>query len=271
MKKKFDPIKSHNENERAKFWDDYSKNFVAIVNARSTKSYLKGEIDLCETFLKSKSKEKYGKFLKLDLWNEAHHTEILKYIHNNYEEIYGIDLSPDVEKKAKINLEKNEIPVKTYVGDIREMPFENETFNYIYTMGTIEHLPDPKIAMKEISRVLKKGGTAVVGVPNKYEWFGKSIALDIFAYFGIKEDGYEFSYGWKQLENELSQYNLKIIHKDGPYFMPWPIRAADWFLSQNYPKLCFLFYPFIYISEFFSKFNFFRRNGSLLAAVVKKI
>ena len=46
MSKKFDPIKSKNDDERSEFWDKYSKNFVAIVNARSTKSYLKGEIYL---------------------------------------------------------------------------------------------------------------------------------------------------------------------------------------------------------------------------------
>ena len=266
---KFDPIKSQNDEQRSEFWDSYSKNFVAIVNARSTKSYLKGEIYLCEKFLRS-SKGRGGKFLKLDLWNEAHHTEILKYIHKNYDEIYGIDISPHVTEQANKNLKKNNIQVNTFVGDLRKMPFNDNFFDYLYTMGTIEHLPDPKVAMKEISRVLKKGGKAVIGVPNKYEWFGKSIALDLFAYLGIKEDGYEFSYGWKQLERELNNEGLRLIEKEGPYFMPWPIRAADWFLSQRYPKLCFLFYPFIYISEFFSRFNFFRKNGSLIAAVVTK-
>ena len=44
-------------------------------------------------------------------------------------------------------------------------------------MGTIEHLPDPKVAMREICRVLKKGGRAIIGVPNKYEWFGKSAKI----------------------------------------------------------------------------------------------
>ena len=58
MSKKFDPIKSKNDNERSTFWDTYSKNFVAIVNARSTKSYLKGEIYLCEKFLKSSTKKR---------------------------------------------------------------------------------------------------------------------------------------------------------------------------------------------------------------------
>jgi len=265
----FDPIKSKNDIERTEFWDTYSKNFVSIVNARSTKTYLKGEIDLCEKFLKP-SDSKNKKFLKLDLWNEAHHTEILKYIHKNYDDVYGIDISPHVVEQANKNLKKNNLLVTTVVGDLRIMPFESNFFDYLYTMGTIEHLPEPIIAMKEISRVLKKGGRAVIGVPNKYEWFGKSLALDLFAYLGIKEDGYEFSFGWTQLERELKESGLKLIEKDGPYFMPWPIRAADWFLSQKYPKLCFLFYPLIYISEFFSKFRFFRKNGSLLAAIVEK-
>jgi SAM-dependent methyltransferase len=268
----FDPIKSKNINDdikkRAAFWDAYSKNFISISYAKSTKSYLRGEIYLCNKFLTNKKNS--GKILKIDLWNEAHHTEILKYIHKNYGKVFGIDISPHVVKKANERLKKNKISVKTIVGDVRKMPFRNNTFDFIYTMGTIEHLPKPINAMKEISRVLKKGGRAVIGVPNRWEWFGKSIALDVFAYFGIKEDGYEHSYSWSQLEKELNLSNLKLICKEGPYFMPWPIRAADWYLTQNIPSLCFLFYPFIYITDFLSKFRFFRQNGSLLAAVVEK-
>ena len=190
---KFDPIKSkvENDEERAEFWNIYSKNFVAIVNARSTKSYLKGEIELFKKYLTNINNKK-GKFLKLDLWNEAHHTEILMHVHDYYEEIHGIDISPHVVDEANKNLIKRKIKAATAVGDIRNMPYLENYFDYIYTMGTIEHLPEPKVAMKEISRVLKKGGRAVIGVPNKYEWFGKSLALDFFAYIGIKEDGYEF-------------------------------------------------------------------------------
>jgi SAM-dependent methyltransferase len=272
VKKSFDPIASNkiaNDGKiRAKFWDVYSKNFVSISFAKSTKSYLNGEIYLCNKFLKKKNKS--GKILKIDLWNEAHHTEILKYIYKNYSRVFGIDISNNVVKKANVRLRQSKIPVTTVVGDVRKMKFKSNTFDFIYTMGTIEHLPSPIDAMKEISRVLKKGGKAVIGVPNKWEWFGKSIALDIFAYFGIKEDGYEHSYSWSQLEKELDFSNLKLICKEGPYFMPWPIRAADWYLTQHFPSLCFLFYPFIYVTDFLSKFRFFRKNGSLLAAVVKK-
>lgn len=268
---KFDPIKSkfENDQDRAEFWNTYSKNFVAIVNARSTKSYLKGEIDLFKNYF-FKTNEKKGKILKLDLWNEAHHTEILMHVHQHYEEIHGIDISPHVVEQANKNLIKKKIKAFTKVGDIRNMPYPKNSFDYLYTMGTIEHLPDPKVAMREICRVLKKGGRAIIGVPNKYEWFGKSLALDFFAYIGIKEDGYEFSFGWGELKRQLNDCGLELIDKDGPYFMPWPIRAADWFLSQRFPKLCFLFYPFIYLSEYFSNFKFFRKNGSLLAAVVQK-
>ena len=39
------------------------------------------------------------------------------------------NISKDIILPSFGNLEKNQIPVKTYVGDIREMPFENETFS----------------------------------------------------------------------------------------------------------------------------------------------
>jgi SAM-dependent methyltransferase len=124
--------------------------------------------------------------------------------------------------------------------------------------------------MREIARVLKPGGRAVIGVPNKYEWFGKSLALDLFAVLHIKEDGHEHSYGWGELTRELESCGLQVISKNGPYFMPWFIRAADWFLHQRAPSLTVLLVPFIVVCDWLSTIPFFQRHGSLLAAVVQK-
>ena len=122
----------------------------------------------------------------MDLWNEAHHTEILKYIHHSYEEIYGIDLSPDVEKKAKINLEKNKIPVKTYVGDIRKMPFENNTFDNTISIAVIHHLStneDIIKAIEELLRVTKKNGYLILSISETIFKKSNFLILNSFCLF----------------------------------------------------------------------------------------
>jgi len=82
VKKSFDPIASNkiaNDGKiRAKFWDVYSKNFVSISFAKSTKSYLNGEIYLCNKFLKKKKKS--VKILKINIKKEVFYFFFIKYI-----------------------------------------------------------------------------------------------------------------------------------------------------------------------------------------------
>jgi SAM-dependent methyltransferase len=268
--RRFDPIKNFREEEQTGFWDDYSRDFISIENALSTRSYLKGEIRLIRDYLMPQAGPRKGKLLKLDLWNEAHHTSIITYICHYYDRVYAIDISSDVVSKALENLKKKNIEIDAAVGDMRHIPYPDNYFDYVYTMGTIEHIPRPQDAMAEIFRVLKSGGRAVIGVPNKYEWFGKSLVLDLFAYTGIKKDGFEHSFSWRQLTRELESSGFKVIHKSGPYFMPWFIRAGDWFLAQHLPQAAIVFLPFIKICDYLTSFEFFQRQGSLLAAVVEK-
>ena len=51
--------------------------------------------------------------------------------------------------------------------DISErFPFESEFFDLVFCSEVLEHLTDPGACLSEIKRVLKKGGTAVLSVPN---------------------------------------------------------------------------------------------------------
>ncbi len=50
--------------------------------------------------------------------------------------------------------------------DITEIPFEDGTFDLIVCNHVLEHIPDEKKAVAELSRVLKRdGGTALISVP----------------------------------------------------------------------------------------------------------
>ena len=264
----FNPLTDTNDQLRAKFWDTYAKDFTSIRDALSSYSYFKGELRLCRNYLTPKNRQ--GKLLKLDLWNEVHHTPLIESIWKNYEAVYAVDIAPSLVTRAAKILQAKKIPVKTKIGDIRKLPYASNYFDYVYTMGTIEHIPRPIDAMREIFRVLKPGGRAVIGVPNKYEWFGKSIILDILADTGFKEDGRELSFGWRQLRSELQTCGFIIVAETGTYFMPWFIRLIDWYLYQKSTHLKYVMVLPIWMSDLISEVAFFRKHGSLLAAVVEK-
>ena len=50
-------------------------------------------------------------------------------------------------------------------GDATHLSFGSETYDYIIANHILEHIPEDMAAMKEIYRVLKKGGTALLQVP----------------------------------------------------------------------------------------------------------
>lgn len=49
--------------------------------------------------------------------------------------------------------------------NIEELTFEDESFDLFITQDVFEHIFNPEVAIKEIARVLKKGGSAMMTVP----------------------------------------------------------------------------------------------------------
>ena len=49
--------------------------------------------------------------------------------------------------------------------DLLQLPFKSDTFNLVICNHVLEHIPDDVAAMKEILRVLAKGGQAILQVP----------------------------------------------------------------------------------------------------------
>jgi ubiquinone/menaquinone biosynthesis C-methylase UbiE len=61
-------------------------------------------------------------------------------------------------------------PVKTYtgvdiVGDIISMPISDAQFDVVLCTQVLEHVYDPVVALKEMARVMKIGGTLILTVP----------------------------------------------------------------------------------------------------------
>lgn len=81
--------------------------------------------------------------------------------------IYGIDVS-----QPAIFLAKKRIPYGNFrVGDAQKLPFKSNFFEATFCLEVLEHIDDPVAVLREISRVLKKGGYAVLLVPSDNKLF----------------------------------------------------------------------------------------------------
>lgn len=56
-------------------------------------------------------------------------------------------------------------PLADVKADICDLPFEDESFDFILCNHVLEHIPDDSKAMQELYRILKKGGTAILQIP----------------------------------------------------------------------------------------------------------
>jgi len=56
-------------------------------------------------------------------------------------------------------------PLADVKADICALPFQDNNFDLILCNHVLEHIPDDATAMKELYRVLKKGGTLIAQVP----------------------------------------------------------------------------------------------------------
>lgn len=85
----------------------------------------------------------------------------------------NVDISP---KAPKVDI----------VHDLDEMPwpFEGESINEVLMAHCLEHLRDHNLAMREIYRILKPGGHAIISVPH-FTWqlaYGDPTHKHFFAY-----------------------------------------------------------------------------------------
>ncbi len=72
----------------------------------------------------------------------------------------GYDISPDMSQLARHNAEEYHLTdrVDFRLGNCDKLPFEDNTFDAVFTNGSLHEWADPQSAFNEIWRVLKPGG-----------------------------------------------------------------------------------------------------------------
>lgn len=88
--------------------------------------------------------------------------EMLKLIlqEDTHKELCGIDLSEKMLAVAKSKLPEQ---VKLILGDSESLPFSDNTFDVVYCNDSFHHYPAPQNVLREVYRVLKPGGTFLMG------------------------------------------------------------------------------------------------------------
>ena len=103
----------------------------------------------------------------------------LALFHQHGFETYGIDVSDEQLERAREFCELAQISINLRKGDMRALPFEDHSFDYVYEHYSMCHLSkvDTAQAISEMHRVLKDDGLGFLGVISMDTWpksiFGK--------------------------------------------------------------------------------------------------
>lgn len=143
--------------------------------------------------------------------------------------VTSMDLGEGLLSKVAKKCDSNRV-----VGSILEMPFEDNSFDFVVSSEVIEHVPDPLKAIDEIHRVLKPGGKVVLSTPNRLWYFSIWIAnkLKLRPYQGLEN--------WvsrSALKKKFKSKNFEIEAFPGIHIFPFVHKIT-------YPVL-----------NFFHKFN----------------
>jgi 2-polyprenyl-3-methyl-5-hydroxy-6-metoxy-1,4-benzoquinol methylase len=84
----------------------------------------------------------------------------------NNAEVCGADFATTAVHKAQAFAKSRRLRARWLVTDIQSIAAPSESFDVIFCCETLEHVPDPCIAVAELVRVLKPGGRLFVSTPN---------------------------------------------------------------------------------------------------------
>jgi SAM-dependent methyltransferase len=73
--------------------------------------------------------------------------------------VTGLDLTPELLERARENAKIAELDIDWHEGDVEQLPFDNGSFDVVLSQFGHMFAPRPDVAISEMLRVLKSGGT----------------------------------------------------------------------------------------------------------------
>jgi SAM-dependent methyltransferase len=134
----------------------------------------------------------------------------------------GLDLSP-----VAMTITASRVPAAgASVADAEQLPYAEGTFDYVTNIGSLEHYFHPHSAVREMARVLRPGGRALILTPNTFGLLGNVLYAwhngDVF------DDGQPLQrYGTRAQWCRLLEQNGLLVKRVFKYERAWPRTMED--------------------------------------------
>jgi ubiquinone/menaquinone biosynthesis C-methylase UbiE len=163
-----------------------------------------------------------------------------------YDEIVALELSTPRAEAMQEMFARISGKVKIVACDVEQgTEFADASFDCIIINAVIEHLIDPVAVLRELRRILKPGGAAIVGTPNFAKW-SRRIKL-LFGYFPSTASRDEGLRCYDGASTELYDHghlhyftyrSLSRVCKERAGFSRVVRYGQGGFLARAWPALC---------------------------------
>lgn len=146
-----------------------------------------------------------GKILDVGCHGGLFTQKVLEW--TNAGEVFGVDISPKAIERAKKRIKKGHFMVE----DAQKLSFPSDFFDAVFCLEMIEHVDYPEEVIKEIYRVMKKGGYGVILIPSenllfKIVWFLWNLYYPVWKHVHVQ------NFRGNILENMLKREGFKILY-----------------------------------------------------------
>lgn len=119
------------------------------------------------------------------------------------DDVYGLDQSRAQLSRARPKLAGE--PVQFMLGDAERLPFPDDSFDIVWSSGSIEYWPEPVKTLADMRRVCRPGGEVLVVGPNTPDsWVLGRLAKAIMLFYDEAEaDALFEAAGFEDVEHHL--------------------------------------------------------------------
>jgi ubiquinone/menaquinone biosynthesis C-methylase UbiE len=136
--------------------------------------------------------------------------------------VCGADFSESAISIAKEKLLRDPAladQVNYVQADAQNLPFEAGSFDIVISCETIEHVPDPRAAVREMYRVCKPGGMLYLTTPNYLNFMGLYLIYAAVRHPGLKSSQpLDERFLFPQIRRFIIGAGWKIVRTDGTVY-----------------------------------------------------
>jgi len=138
-------------------------------------------------------------------------TDLLQFARSGAN-VTGVDLTPNSIELVRKRFSMESLSVDARVADAENLPFDDNSFDMVYSFGVLHHTPNTQKSIDEVYRVLKPGGQIIIMLYNKtslHVWLGVPLYLSVRLMRRGNKNGRKLTEDWIRIydgsENPLGK------------------------------------------------------------------